>query len=241
MCEILIQVNCPLCESAKIKKNGKKKNGNQNFYCQTCHKQFQSHYKYQGADPRKKRLVRSRSLNGSGIRDIQRVLGISIVTILFILRAWFKTLDEPVMQGHYKRVQIDEMWTFLKHRKKGKKWLWYAYDPDSGQILAFQIGKRNDSSCRALLKKLNHLEIDSYRTDDWKSYKKNIPPEKHIITKTKTTQIERRNRDFRTHLKRLCRETVCFSKKDDMHFGIIKAYIHLRNKSKSMINTEHTF
>ncbi|WP_109745086.1 IS1 family transposase [Arcicella aurantiaca] len=93
-------------------------------------------------------------------------------------------------------------------------WLWYAYDPDSCKILAFHIGKRNDSACKTLMKKLSHLQIDSYRTDDWKSYKKNIPPQKHIIAKAKTTHIERHNRDFRTHLKRLCRETVCFSKKD---------------------------
>ena len=49
------------------------------------------------------------------------------------------------------------------------------------------------------------------------------------------------NRDFRTHLKRLCRETVCFSKKDDMHYGIIKAYIFLRNEFGSLVKVEHTF
>ena len=117
-----------------MKKNGKKSNGNQNFYCHPCQKQFQLHYQYQGADPRNKRLVRSMTFNGSGIRDIQRVLGLSIVCILFILRTWFKTLDEPIVEGHFKRVQIDEMWTFVKHRKKGKRWLWYAFDPDSNLI-----------------------------------------------------------------------------------------------------------
>ena len=181
------------------------------------------------------------TFNGSGIRDIQRVLGLSIGGILLILRMWFKNIEEPVVKGHFKRVQIDEMWTFVKHRKAGKRWLWYVYDPDSGQILAFHIGKRNNSACKALLKKMSHLQIDSYRTDDWKPYKKHIPPEKHIITKAKTTHIERRNRDFRTHLKRLCRETVCFSKKDDMHYGVIKTYIFLRNKFKSLVKTEHTF
>ena len=241
MCEILIQVTCPHCEGSKVKKNGKKSNGNQNFYCHPCHKQFQLHYQYKGADPRNKRLVRSMTFNGSGIRDIQRVLGLSIVTILFILRTWFRTIREPLMEGHFKRVQIDEMWTFVKQRKAGKRWLWYAFDADSGQILAFHIGKRNDSACKALFKKLRHLQIDSFRTDEWKSYKKHIPPEKHIIAKAKTTHIERRNRDFRTHLKRLCRETVCFSKKDDMHYGIIKTYIHLRNKFMSLVKTEHTF
>ena len=241
MSQILVQVECPHCEGTKVKKNGKKANGTQNFLCRPCGKQFQFAYKYKGANPRVKRQVRSMTLNGSGIRDIQRVLGLSISGILFMLRCWFKTLDEPVIEGHFKRVQIDEMWTFVKHRKAGKRWLWYAYDADSGQILAFHIGKRNDSACKTLMKKLSHLQIDSYRTDDWKSYKKHIPPNKHIISKAKTTNIERRNRDFRTHLKRLCRETVCFSKKDDMHYGIIKAYIFLRNKFGTLIRTEHTF
>jgi insertion element IS1 protein InsB len=241
MSQILFQVKCPHCEGTNVKKNGKKANGTQNFYCHPCHKQFQFAYLYKGADPRIKRQVRCMTFNGSGIRDIHRVLGVSIVGILMILRVWFKTLQEPLIEGHFKRVQIDEMWTFVKHRKQGKRWLWYAYDPDSGKILAFHIGKRNDSACKALMKKLSHLQIDSYRTDDWKSYKKHIPKEKHIIAKAKTTHIERRNRDFRTHLKRLCRETVCFSKKDDMHYGIIKAYIFLRNKFGSLVKAEHTF
>ena len=79
------------------------------------------------------------------------------------------------------------------------------------------------------MKKLQHLNIEKYCTDDWKLYKKYIPKDKHIISKKKTTHIERMNRDCRTHLKRLCRETACFSKADDMHYGIIKTYIHYRN------------
>lgn len=241
MSHVLIQVKCPHCEGIKVKKNGKKAKKIQNFYCHCCKKQFQNEYKYKGADPRLKRYVKSMTLNGSGIRDIHRVLGISIVTILFILRNWFKSLDEPVVSGYYKQVQIDEMWTFVHHRKTGKRWLWYVYDQETGKILAFHIGKRNNSACKALMKKISHLQIDYYQTDEWRCYKKNIPTEKHIVSKEKTTHIERRNRDFRTHLKRLCRETVCFSKKDDMHYGVIKAYIFLRNKFKNPIKTQHTF
>ena len=131
------------------------------------------------------------TFNGSGIREIQRVLGLSVASTLLILRMWFKNIEEPVVKGQFKRVQIDEIWTFVKHRKAGKRWLWYVYDPDWGQILAFHIGKMNNSACKARLKKISHLQIDSYRTDDWKPYKKFIPPEKHIITKAKTTHIER--------------------------------------------------
>jgi IS1 family transposase len=231
MCEITIKVSCPHCDSSKVKKNGVKKTGKQNFYCRNCKKQFQCEYVNKGADPNIQKMVTSMTLNSSGIRDICRVLGLSIVCVLAILRRWFTPIAEPVVSGHYKTVQIDEMWTFVKHRKDGKRWLWYAFCPDTHEILAFQIGKRNDASCKSLMKKLEHLEVDTFCTDDWKSYKKHIPAEKHVISKAKTTHIERRNRDFRTHIKRLCRETVCFSKQDDMHFGIIKAYIYYRNSA----------
>ena len=228
MCEITIQVTCPHCRGVKVKKNGRKPTGKQNFLCQGCNKQFQYEYVYKGADPKNKAQVRLMTLNGSGIRDIHRVLKLSIVCILSILRKWFQQNKEPCFAGSYEQVQLDELWTFVKHRKKGKRWLWYAYDKESGKILAFHIGKRGDKSCKALLKKLSH-GIEKYCTDEWKSYKKHIQKEKHIVSKRKTTHIERRNRDFRTHLKRLCRKTVCFSKKDDMHYGIIKTYIQHRN------------
>ena len=121
MSQILLQVKCPDCEGTNIKKDGKKANGTQNFYCHPCHKQFQFTYKYKGTDPRiKRQLLRCMNFNGSGIRDIQRVLGVSIAGILMILRVWFKTLEEPHLEGHFKRVQIDEMWTFVRHRKQDK-------------------------------------------------------------------------------------------------------------------------
>jgi hypothetical protein len=52
-------------------------------------------YFYLGADPLKKGTVRGMTLNGSGIRDIQRVLGMSVVCILFALRTWFKGITFP--------------------------------------------------------------------------------------------------------------------------------------------------
>jgi IS1 family transposase len=41
------------------------------------------------------------------------------------------------------------------------------------------------------MKKLENLTINRYYTDDWVSYKKHIPAEKHIISKVKTQKIER--------------------------------------------------
>ncbi|MEM1136082.1 MAG: IS1 family transposase [Bacteroidota bacterium] len=230
MCYVQEKVYFPHCQSGKVKKNGIKKTGKQNFYCHDCKKQFQFEYVYQRADPRVKKKISSMSMRGSGIRDIANVLNISAVTIIFSLRLWFSSLKEPV--DHFEHVIIDEFWSWVGKRKEGKRWVWYAYCADTRKVLAFQIGKRNDVTCKKLMKKLGHLDIGTFYTDDWKSYKKNIPWDKHVISKKKTQKIERQNLNFSTHIKRLCRRTICFSKKDDMHFGFIKAYVHLINKAK---------
>jgi len=53
-----------------------------------------------------------------------------------------------------------------------------------------------------------------------------IPSEKHIIGKDKTWKIERKNLNFRTHIKRLTRKTICFSKNEKIHDIIIGMYIN---------------
>ena len=78
------------------------------------------------------------------------------------------------------------MWSWVGKPKAGKRWIWYVQYAKSGKILAFQIGKRNDKTCKKLMKKLEHLTINKYYTNDSASYKKHIPAEKHIISKAKT-------------------------------------------------------
>ena len=49
--------------------------------------------------------------------------------------------------------------------------------------------------------------------------------EKHRIGKKNTWKIERKNLNFRTHLKRLARRTICFSKSEIVHDNVIGMYI----------------
>ena len=57
------------------------------------------------------------------------------------------------------------------------------------------------------------------------SYAKYIPPDRHGIGKENTWKIERKNLNFRTHLKRLNRRTICFSKSEQIHDNVIGMYI----------------
>jgi transposase-like protein len=56
---------------------GKQPNGTPRCKCNVCEKTFQTQYANNGAVPQTKLLVVKMSLNGSGIRDISHVLGIS--------------------------------------------------------------------------------------------------------------------------------------------------------------------
>lgn len=77
MCEILIKTNCPHCQSSKVVKNGKKKNGSQNLLCRDCRKQFLSNYQNKGANPALRAMMLRMLERNSGIRDIEQVLQVS--------------------------------------------------------------------------------------------------------------------------------------------------------------------
>lgn len=53
-------------------------------------------------------------------------------------------------------------------------------------VLAFVFGRRTDEVLKALLGKLDHFEIHRYYTDDWQSYRKYLPSDKHVISKRET-------------------------------------------------------
>ncbi len=116
-------------------------------------------------------------------------------------------------------------------KKKNQCWLWLAYAPKHRQMLAFSLGRRTDESLRNLLDKLSAVQITRFYTDNWESYRNLIPEVRHWIGKAGIQRIERQNLNFRTHLKRLQRRTICFSKSKKMLEAIVRLYIHQLNSS----------
>jgi insertion element IS1 protein InsB len=121
-------------------------------------------------------------------------------------------------------VEMDEFWSYVGN-KGNRRWTWYAIDRKSGIVLAWQNGKRDNETCAKLLEKMECFPIRSYSTDNWESYTSLLPAEKHFIGKANTWKIERKNLNFRTHIKRLCRKTICFSKSEEVHDKLIGIYI----------------
>ena len=165
MCEIKTKLSCPHCLSAKVVKNGQKAYKVQNFLCRNCKKQFLYSYQNNGANPSVKKLIVSMLLRNSGIRDIETILNVSRKCVLNTL-VWQASKCEIVpKQSHYKSVQIDEHWSYVKEKKKQKRWLIYAYAPETKEVIGYVIGKRDTKTVKKLYEKLAKLQLDEICTD----------------------------------------------------------------------------
>jgi transposase-like protein len=82
-------IHCPTCHGVAVVKYGKTSDGKQRFRCQnstcTC-VTFIHNYTSQGILPEIKRTIVDMSLNGSGMRDIARVLHVSPSTAIHELK-----------------------------------------------------------------------------------------------------------------------------------------------------------
>jgi IS1 family transposase/transposase-like protein len=223
-------ITCPACSSLNIKKNGINKRTKQRYRCKRCGKQFILKYTYRAYFKHIRELIVPMCLNGSGIRDTARVLRISATTVIKLIRRQAEELLPEKLPERVADVEIDEMWSFVE-KKKNQCWLWLAYSPKHRQMLAYSLGKRTDESLRDLLGKLSAVQITRFYTDNWESYQNLIPEVRHWIGKRGTQRIERQNLNFRTHLKRLQRRTICFSKTKKMLEAVVRLYIHQLNST----------
>ncbi len=222
------EVACPRCLSLNVKKNGITAQYKQRYRCKDCEGQFITDYTYQAYKAGVRALVLPMTMNGSGIRDISRVLRISTNTVLKLIRQAAEQAHEPVAPKRIADLELDEFWSFVG-KKKRQRWTWYAFDRQRKQVTAFANGRRTDHNCAVLLKKLVDSRVQRLHTDKWASYRKLLPAKKHAIGKEGTRNIERHNLNFRTHVKRLQRRTICFSKSVEMHDAVIKLYVQHSN------------
>ena len=84
-----VNVYCPLCKLDKVVKHGVSGEGKQRYQCKNsaCDKNtFLLDYSYSACSPGIKEQIIEMTLNGSGIRDIARVLGINMNTVMSELK-----------------------------------------------------------------------------------------------------------------------------------------------------------
>lgn len=86
---VLEPVHCPNCDSTQVIKHGKTLEGKQRYRCQDpeCPRRtFIQEYSYAGLLPQVKQQICDMAMNGSGVRDTARVLGVSQTTVIKTLK-----------------------------------------------------------------------------------------------------------------------------------------------------------
>ena len=235
------KVKCPFCGSEDVSLFGKTKKGTQRYICnhdECSHKTFQLEYKYNACKPGAHERIIEMAMNGSGTRDTGRALRISKDTVTAVLKKTEKFVV-PVNQkflDEHKTVDIeihnalatemDEMWSFCGN-KKHEIWLWRAVDHTTNTPLAFVFGTRKHKYLKELLALLKPFHIGKVYADGNFAYSDNIPMDKLIVGKKNTQKIERNHLTLRTRIKRLCRKTICFSKRADIHKAVIGTFINI--------------
>ena len=112
-------MQCPDCKSERISKNGKNKQGKQNYVCTECNRQFIIDYEpYKGYSAEFKRECLKMYVNGMGFRAIERVKGVHHTTVI----TWVKEVGELLPDAYEPKEipqvgELDELETFVGEKK----------------------------------------------------------------------------------------------------------------------------
>ena len=93
-------------------------------------------------------------------------------------------------------------------------------------IIAWTVGDRSAATFVNLWKRIKTWGSYFYITDDYVVYKKYLPQESHIISKTGMTQVEGQNTRLRHYLARLKRKCLCYSKNEEMLKLSLRLVVH---------------
>ena len=212
---------CPYCGGSCIR-YGKSNTGTQRFRCKSCKRTHVTAYLYRGCHPDVPKGVSSHLKEGCSIRSISRLLNISASTVLrMILRIANRINKPPVPVG--KEYELDELKTYIGTKRK-PCWVAYAIRKDTRAVVDFTVGSRTSSSLKRIAGTLLLSAAKKVYTDKLPHYKSLIPRSIHNVNPYGTNHIERKNLTLRTHLKRLSRRTICFSRSAAMLAACLKIY-----------------
>lgn len=112
---------------------------------------------------------------------------------------------------HIEPIQVDEMFTYVGNKAK-RICIAYSYHPSTKSVLNFVVGSRNKKNLKRVIEPLLAKGCPKIITDKLNIYKEIIPSKIHSTIFRGTNKIERMNLTLRTHLKRLSRRSLCFTK-----------------------------
>ena len=167
---------------------------------------------------------------------IAKLLGVSHVTVYRWLRAAGEAA--PGARGRaVERGRADRRDVALREREKNKVRVWRAYDPVARRTLAWELGGRDDATCRRLLDKVG-IEGRIFLTDDWEGFHRLIPAEQLFTGKDLTFPIEQDNSNIRHYLARFRRRSKVTSRARHMVNSSLRLLHHLMQPENFLLHRD---
>ncbi|MBO6515108.1 MAG: IS1 family transposase [Bacteroidia bacterium] len=203
-------------------KNGTTNYGKQRYKCKGCGKTFVKQYSYQACKPDTNNWILNLVKEGTSVRSTSRLLNISPTTVIVRVLSISQSIKKPYI-ALGKSYEMDELATYIQS-KNNRIWVAYAIRLDTKEVVNFVVGKRTNRTLRCVTNTLVLAEARSISTDKLQNYRSLIPESIHTTKQRGINHIERKNLSLRTHVKRLSRRTICFSRSLAMLIACLKIY-----------------
>lgn len=216
------ELACQHCKSKQLIKKGFQRNGSQKYYCKCCGKYQLKNYKKKAYRTTLNQDLISLLKEGCGTRSISRLLNISTQTVTKRILDIGAGIVRPSIS--YERThQMDELVTYVR-QKNNRICLAYAIDSVTKEVVDFSVGRRNKRTLSKVVDTLLLSRSKEINTDKLNMYLSLIPKEIHKVKQRGINYIERKNLTIRTHVKRLNRRTIAYSKNQLVLVAILKIY-----------------
>jgi len=214
-------MKCIYCQKQCIKK-GKYKTI-QRYQCTYCKRYQQKKYLKPVIPEHKYEWVIKLNKECCGISSISRLLSVSKSSVQRVIIRISSKIRDPSHKEENQMYEIDELRTYCGSKKQ-ECWIIYAINKVTGSVIDFVVGRRTKLNIKQVVNSVLSLSPKHIYTDGLNVYPSLIPKTVHKIFRYCTNKIERHNLTLRTHIKRLIRKTICFSKSIDLLFCTLKLY-----------------
>src|SRR5688572_23577431 len=137
-------MDCKYCKNRCVKA-GFQKSGTQKYYCNVCNKYQQQHYRSNAYLPNTNNRIERLVVEGVSLRGMERILGISLKTILKRIRKIARLIKRPFVALKKQVYEMDEMWTYIG-RKSPEVWVMYALERSTKRVVDFHVGSRTKTN-----------------------------------------------------------------------------------------------
>ena len=214
-------MECKYCGGTCVK-DGRQNNGRQRYKCKSCHRKQQALYSYNAYQKGINNAIITLTKEGVGIRSAARILDISPTTLLSRIVQIAQTISRPPV------TYSKDLWSGWNKELCTKKVRTHldsiCLDRKSKQVVSYNIGPRTNATLNVVLETLRLSDAKWVYTDRLRNYRSLIETKIHRTSLYGTNHIERHNLTIRTHLKRLARKTICFSRSAVILSAILKIY-----------------